>query len=471
MKKRSSLILAIIAILALGAVLLGVTATKSTKTGTATKAYDFTTVSTGTIEKSISTSGTLEPVSTVSVLAEMSGRIEKVYADYNESVRKGQVLVSLNTDMLKLQRLQALADVNKAQANHDLQLLDFQNKTKLALKGLVSDYDLASSKAGLAVYEATLNSAKAALEIIDTKLTQYALITSPIDGIVLDRAAEPGQSVVEGSSSNATSIFTLAEDLVNMEIKAEVDELDIGSVKVGQAVRFSIDSRPGLSYEGRVKAIHLVPSTTNNVVNYYVIISAANRDGNLLPGMTATIAFVVERKADVLTVANGALRYTPTSLSSAEIAKRTWLAGQGPLSAEERLAAAKRYDEALAASTAQASATGSTAKKGLAGMLMGGGGPMGGPPPGTTRTKSATASAGGSSATNAAPVAVKKALWYLDTDSSLQCVLVEVGVTDGIKTQVTPVSGPGGQDPSAAAAALEKLKVILKEKAAVSWQS
>lgn len=470
MKKRSRLILAVIALLALGAVLLGVSATKSAKTGTAAKAYDFTAVSTGTIEKSISTSGTLEPVSTVSVLAEMSGRIEKVYADYNEPVRKGQVLVSLNTDMLRLQRLQALADLSKAEANHALQLLDFQNKSKLAEKGLVSDYDLASSKSSLAVYEASLNSAKAALEIIDTKLNQYALIKSPIDGIVLDRAAEPGQSVVEGSSSNATSLFTLAEDLVNMEIKAEVDELDIGSVKAGQAVRFTIDSKPGVDYEGRVKAIHLIPSTTNNVVNYYVIISAANKDGNLLPGMTATIAFVVERKAEVLTVANAALRYTPTSLTSAEIAKRTWLAGQGPLTAEEKQAAEKRYDEALAASTAQApaSGSGSTANKGLAGMLMGG--PMGGPPPGAGRAKSATASAGGSGAASAAPVVVRKALWYLDNDGSLQPVLVEVGVTDGIKTQVSPLTFPG-QDPGSAAAALEKLKIILKEKAAVSWQS
>lgn len=464
MKKRSRLILAVIALLALGAVLLGVSATKSAKTGTAAKAYDFTAVSTGTIEKSISTSGTLEPVSTVSVLAEMSGRIEKVYADYNEPVRKGQVLVSLNTDMLRLQRLQALADLSKAEANHALQLLDFQNKSKLAEKGLVSDYDLASSKSSLAVYEASLNSAKAALEIIDTKLNQYALIKSPIDGIVLDRAAEPGQSVVEGSSSNATSLFTLAEDLVNMEIKAEVDELDIGSVKVGQAVLFTIDSKPGVNYEGRVKAIHLIPSTTNNVVNYYVIISAANKDGNLLPGMTATIAFVVERKAEVLTVANAALRYAPTGLTSAEIAKRTWLAGQGSLTAEAKLAAEKRYDEALAASAAKASASGSssTANKGLAGMLMGG--PMGGPPPGASRAKSATASAGGSGAASAAPVVVRKALWYLDTDGSLQPVLVEVGVTDGIKTQVSPLTFPG-QDPSSAAAALEKLKIILKEKA------
>lgn len=450
MKKRSTLVLAILALLALGAVLLGVTTTSSRKSGTATKSYDYTEVSIASIEKSISTSGTLEPVSTVSVLAEMSGRIEKVYADYNDSVKKGQVLISLNTDMLKLQRLQAVADVNKAQANYELQLLDFQNKTKLAEKGLVSDYDLASSRSSLAVYEASLNSAKAALDIIDTKLNQYALIKSPIDGIVLDRSAEPGQSVVEGSSSNATSVFTLAEDLENMEIKAEVDELDIGSVKVGQAVRFSIDSKPGLSYEGRVKAIHLVPETSNNVVNYYVIISASNRDGNLLPGMTATIAFVVERKADVLTVPNAALRFTPTSLSSAEIAKKTAIAALGKLDSSQKAEAEKSYDEALAAASAAktaASASTASSKTGLTSILQGGA--MGGPP-GMGRPKS-------SGSASPATATAKKALWYLDGSGILQCVLVEVGVTDGIKTQVSPASASEDN--------LEGLKVILKEKA------
>jgi HlyD family secretion protein len=461
MKKRWIIVIAgIVAIGIVAAVLIGARPQKS-----ATKAkqgYEFTTAKRGSIEKTISTSGTLEPVSKVSVLAQMSGRVESVTANYNDHVKKGQVLVSLNTDMLKLQELESQAAVQKAQATYDLDLLDWQNKSKLAEKGLLSDYDLASSKTTLAVAAAELASAKASFQVIETELTQYATIKSPIDGIVLNKNVEVGQSVVEGSSSNSTTLFTLAEDLSNMEIEAEVDELDIGGVKANQEVRFTVDSRPGVTYEGHVKEIHLIPETTNSIVNYYVIIAAPNKGSTLLPGMTATIQFIESKKSDILLVPNAALRYVPSSLSAAQIAKKTFLAGLSGLTPEERTAAEARYDAELSAAAGgkTTKATARTGTTGLAGMVMGGGGPgMGGGPGGPGGSRRSGASANGSAATGTqasepsqAEVA-KKALWYVDNSGEIQCVLVEPGVTDGLNTEVSEAEG------------LENLRIILKEKA------
>ena len=455
MKKKWALAGVALAVVAAAVVLLGVTAKKPAAGAVSSKSYQYTTVTKGSIEKSISASGSLEPVSTVSVLAQMSGRVEAVHADFNDTVKKGQVLITLNTDMLKLQRLDAQAAVNKAQASYDLQALDYGNKTKLAQKGLVSDYDLASSKSSLAVSAATLESAKASLAIIDTELNQYALITSPIDGVVLDKNVEAGQSVVAASSSSATALFTLAKDLSHMEIEAEVDELDIASVKVGQEVRFTIDSRPGTTYSGAVKAIHLVPTTTSNVVNYTVIISAFNKDGSLLPGMTATLSFIEQKKSDILVVPNAALRFTPSALSAAEIAKKVYIAGLGSLTPEEKAQAEAKYDEGQArASEAKADAAKKTGSGGLTGALMGGGPGFGGPPgEGGRRSGSSASSGAAAQGATQAEVLVRKPLWYLDPSGEFQCVIVTVGVTDGVNTEVSGAEG------------LEGMKIILKEKA------
>jgi HlyD family secretion protein len=456
MKKKWVFAAALAVLAAAGIIVLASAKTRTSQDGSqGKKSFEYATIAQGSIEKSISTSGSLEPVSTVKVLAQMSGRVEAVRANYNDKVSKGQVLASINTDMLKLQRLESEAAVRKAQASHDLQLLDFQNKTKLAAKGLVSDFDLATSKTSLAVLAAELASAQASLQVIETEINDYALIKAPISGVILDKNIEVGQNVVEGSSSNSTTLFTLAEDLDNMEIEATVDELDIASVKAGQEVRFTVDSKPGITFSGRVKELHLIPETSNSIVNYYVIISAPNRDGSLLPGMTATISFIEDKKSNILVVPNSALRFVPSALSAAEIARKTYFAGLGSLSAAEKAAAEARYDAELAAA-AGAAKSGTTAAKatGLTGMMMGGPG-MGGPggPPGS-RTSAGTASGTGPTAqATAAAITVRKALWYLDANGDYQCVLVTVGVSDGINTEVSGAEG------------LEGMKVILKEKA------
>jgi HlyD family secretion protein len=355
----------------------------------------------------------------------MSGRAEKVNVDYNDRVRKGQVLVELNTDTLRLEEIQARADVRKAQANYELQLVDFQNKQKLFEKNLLAEYDYKSSKASLEVYAAALSSSQAALEIIQTRLNNYARITSPIDGIVLDRNVDVGQSVVEGSSANAASLFTLAEDLSRMEIKAEVDELDISSIKDGQEVRFTVEADPNLTFHGTVREIRLIPETTDNVVNYYVMIDAANQEGRLLPGMTAEVQFIRERRSGVTIVPSAALRFQPTTLSEAEIQDLVFRAGLADLPADQREAALKARDEQRAALAADKTGGAQTRSRGLAGMLM----PARMP---GMRTGRRNGQEGG-----AAPAEVRKTLWYLDDGGKLAVALVSVGASDGRNSEIS----------------------------------
>ena len=352
--------------------------------------YEFATVKRSSVSSFVSSSGTLSPLSEVSVMAEMSGRVEKVFVDYNDKVAKGQVLALLNTDLLELQRKEAEAELRKARAAYELQALDERNKAKLFEKGLVSDYENKTSKATLESCAAALASAESALEVIELKLGSYARVVSPIDGIVLDRNVDVGQGVVEGSSSNSTSLFTLAKDLSRMEIKAEVDELDIASIKVGQEARFTVEACPGLSFEGKVREIRLVPESSDNVVTYYVMIAADNGEGRLFPGMTADIEFVEESREDVLVVPNAALKFTPPGLSEEEVARLVFAAGLSGLGEAERAEALARYDEA--AKAAKAASGGQAKAAGLAGMVMQGPG-AGGPPGMRSR---ATAKAGSS---------------------------------------------------------------------------
>jgi HlyD family secretion protein len=447
-KKRASLIIPVAAALACAAC----SGAKKSADGAAAPAkeqkYQFTAVSKGSIESTVSSSGTLEPVSEVSVLPQMGGRALKVYADYNQRVKKGQLLVELDTTMLKLSERESAAAVKKAQATYDLQATLVANNEKLAAKGLISEYDLASSKSSLKVDAAELESAQAALSTIQTQINNYAFVTSPIDGIVLARSVEAGQTVVEGSSSNSTSLFTLAEDLSKMEIEVDVDELDIGSIRSGQEARFTVEALPGKTIMGKVREIHLVPTESDNVVTYTVIVDAPNADGKLLPGMTAQVEFIKEKKDNVLIVPSAALRFQPAGLSAAEIAKMEFLAGLGDISAEEKAKAEAGYDEMQKAKAAEAQASKPAQASGLSGLMMGGGGPgFGGP---GQRRSGANGQSGAPAA--GAAVAVRKPLWYQGADGKLACAMVAVGATDGKNTEV---SGPAN---------LEGLKVILKAK-------
>jgi HlyD family secretion protein len=349
---------------------------------TANAEYDFTTIEKGSIDKTVSSSGTLEPVSTVNIVSQMSGIVEKVNVDYNDHVTKGQTLLEINTDMLKLQQQQQKAAVAKAKANYDLQLINYTNQQKLADKGLISDYELKTGKTTLDVNAAELSSAEAALKVVETEISQYAFIKSPITGIVLTKSVEVGQSVVEGSSSNSSTLFTIAENLTQMQIEATVDEIDIASILKGQTVQFTVEALVGKTFSGTVQTIHLEPTTTDNVVSYTVIIAVDNADGTLLPGMTAEANFIVSSQEDVLLVPNSALRYEPTTLTSEEIATK--------------------IQEA------------SIAKD----------------------TKTTSKAAETSSDTTATADDTTKNIWYLDDSGKLAVLAVKTGVSDGSNTVI-----------------------------------
>lgn len=437
-----------------------IAASSCTKNPAKGLSYEFATIGRGTIESVVSSSGTLAVLTSVSVLSQMSGRIETLSVDYNDRVKKGQVLATINTEMLKLSELQAQAAVDKAEANYALQELAVQNARTLADKGLLSDYDLKTSVATLDSARADLASAKASLQQIATEIEQYAIITSPIDGIVLQRDIDVGQSVLGGSSATSTALFTLTDDLSRMEIDAQVDELDISGIAVGQAVRFTVEAYPNETFSGTVKAIRLVPVTTNNVVYYDVMIDAYNKSGRLLPGMTANVSFIKSRKDNILVAPSTALRFTPTSLSAAEIKKEVYIAGLGEIDAERRQAVSARYDEEQKASSAsEATAQGPSGLSGLlGGVRMPGPGGFGGGfgpsrAPGGQAGRERGGSQGAASAGKGATPVAKKTLWYLDDSGRLAVTLVEPGLSDGFSTELAGAEG------------LEGRKVILKIKA------
>jgi HlyD family secretion protein len=417
------------------------------------QSYELTTIGRGSIESVVSSSGTLAVVNSVSVLAQMSGRIETLNVDYNDRVKKGQVLATINTDILKLNQMQAQAAVDKAKANYTLQVLAVQNAQTLADKGLLSDYDLKTAIATRDSAKADLSSAESSLAQIQTEIGQYAIISSPINGIVLQRGIDVGQSVVGGTGAASTSLFTLTDDLAKMQIDAQVDELDISGITPGQAVHFNVEAYPAETFAGKVSEIRLVPETTNNVVYYDVMINAYNKSGKLLPGMTANVSFVKQKKDNILMVPSAALRFTPPKLSAAEIKKAVFLAGLGNLSPDQLKAASERYD---AVQKAVAAGKAPPARSGLS-NIMGGmrfpGGGFGGPQrPAQGGQAGQNGVAGSPVSSAAAQAAAKKPLWYLDAAGNPAVTLVEPGLSDGLNTELV------------GAESLEGKKVIVKVK-------
>jgi len=408
--------------------------------------YEFTAIRRGTLERTVSSSGTINPVATVKVLPQMSGKVEKIYVDYNDPISKGDVLAELNTDMLKLKRDQQRATVVKARANYELQQINYRNQQALAEKELISEYELKTSKTNLDGQAADLAVAEANLRVIETEINQYAYITSPIDGIVLDRRINIGDTVADTSSSNSSAIFTLAENLREMQIEASVGELDVASVHKGLPVRFTLESLPGRSFSGEVETLRMVPTVTSNVVSYTVIVKVENLDGALMPGMTCAIDFIVESAEDVLTISNAALRYQPTSLSEEKIEEMIFNASLANMDEERR----KEALEARAQAQAQAQQAKNANQNASTGMtsLMGGGGGM--RMPGGGRQRGGRQGQGQNRET--APVIVIRNLWYIGDDGKLDVMQVRTGITNGSLTEIRTRED------------LEGKQVILREK-------
>ncbi|MCL2180731.1 MAG: efflux RND transporter periplasmic adaptor subunit [Treponema sp.] len=384
--------------------------------------YEFTSVRRGTLERTVSSSGTINPVATVRVLPRMSGKVEEVYVDYNDTVTRGQVLAQLNTDVLRLQRDQQQASVQKARANYELQLINYRNQEALAERNLISEYELRTSRTTLNNQAADLAVAEANFRVIETEINQYAFITSPIDGIVLDRNINVGATVVDSSSNNSTSIFTIAENLREMQIEATVGELDVTSVHKGQEVRFSLESLPGRRFIGIVETVRMIPSVSNNVVSYTVVINVENHDGSLLPGMTCAVDFIVERTEDVLLVSNAALRYQPTSLNADMISEMVFNASLANMNEEQRQAAV----EARSQSQQQRQTTQSGSSSPSITSLM----------TGQRAPRAPRGQEQGTQGGRAARVVVLRNLWFMNDSGRLDVMQVRTGISDGSSTQI-----------------------------------
>ena len=274
------------------------------------------------IENSVTATGTIEAVKTVTVGTQVSGIINKLFVDYNSVVKKGQVIAELDKQNLQSQLNSAKAQLSQAQANllsaqSDLayQKANYQRNKTLYNKGLISANDYEQSRLSWQTANATVaerrDAVAAAREEVSRAQTNlsYAVITSPIDGVVISKSVEEGQTVA--ASYSTPELFTIAKDLKDMRVKANVDEADIGGVKVGQRVTFTVDAYPNDTFEGAVTQVRQEATTTNNVVTYEVVISAPNQDLKLKPGLTANVNIYTEEIKNVLSVPSKALRYTP----------------------------------------------------------------------------------------------------------------------------------------------------------------
>jgi HlyD family secretion protein len=262
----------------------------------------------GTISNTVTATGTLEAVKTVDVGTQVSGVIEKIFVDFNSQVKKGQLLAQLDETPLLASLEQSKATVDQAEAQVKYQKATYERYKALVAKKLIaqSDFDLAEYNYNNAV--GSLNNAKSQYDKNKINLS-YARIYSPIDGTILNRAVEVGQTVA--ASFSTPTLFSIANDLTQMRVEAKVDEADIGQLVNGQRVEFTVDAFPSRKFSGEVTEIRLQPTTTNNVVTYTVVIGAPNPDNILKPGMTANATFFVTERKDILLVSAKATRFTP----------------------------------------------------------------------------------------------------------------------------------------------------------------
>ena len=278
--------------------------------------YETAVVTRGEISESITATGTIEPVTEVEVGTQVSGIIDKIYADYNSVVTKGQLIAEMDRVTLQSEVASQRAAYNGAKAEYEYQQKNYERNRGLHEKQLISDTDYEQSVYNYEKAKSNYESSQASLAKAERNLS-YATITSPIDGVVINRAVEEGQTVASGFET--PTLFTIAADLTQMKVVADVDESDIGGVEEGQRVSFTVDAYPNDTFEGTVTQIRLGEdsstssgsSTSSTVVTYEVVISAPNPDLKLKPRLTANVTIYTLDRKDVLSVPARALRFTP----------------------------------------------------------------------------------------------------------------------------------------------------------------
>jgi HlyD family secretion protein len=287
--------------------------------------YRTEAVTRGDVQLTVTATGTVNPVTTVLVGTQVSGTIKTLYADFNSRVKRGQIIAQIDPAFFETQLAQAQANTDRAQAGlRDAERILDQNKTLFA-RNLVAKNDYEAAETNFASAKAQLAQAQAALQAAETNLS-YTKIYSPVDGIVISRSVDVGQTVA--ASFQTPTLFTIAQDLTKMQINTNVAESDIGVVRVGQDAEFTVDAYPDSHFKGKVWQKRQAPITVQNVVTYDVVVQVNNSDLRLMPGMTANVAIIIETKRDALRITNAALRFRMTD-RPAESAGAAAKAGPG----------------------------------------------------------------------------------------------------------------------------------------------
>ncbi|HEX5364765.1 MAG TPA: efflux RND transporter periplasmic adaptor subunit [Gallionella sp.] len=307
MKKllRSPVALVLLALAAGGA---GLVTYRQYTAVTPEQQYRLERVETGNLSQTVSANGTINPVSLVNIGTQVSGTVKKLYVDFNSKVEKGQILLELDDALLAAQQKQSQANVQSATAALELADANEARMRNLYAQEYVSRQELDTAVQAKKSAEAQLQLTRAAVEKDRANLS-YSVIRSPVSGVVVDRTVDVGQTVA--ASLQTPTLFKIAQDLAKMQIDANFAEADIGSIRVGQTARFSVDAFANRSFQGAVRQIRLNPTTQQNVVTYDVVIDVNNPEQLLLPGMTAYVSIAVAERKDALLVPNGALRFRP----------------------------------------------------------------------------------------------------------------------------------------------------------------
>jgi HlyD family secretion protein len=347
----------------------------------AAPAYRLAAIERGNLESTVAATGSLGAVRTVQVGTQVSGQISAIYVDFNSKVKKGQLIARIDPTLQQQAVADAQAGVERAQATLAQTKAEYDRNKLLHDQKIVTDPEFNTAQLNYQLAKANATSAQIALDKARQNLS-YTSIYAPIDGIVVERDMDVGQTVA--ASLSAPQLFVIAKDLSQMQILATVDESDIGQIKTDQPVSFTVQAYPGRTFTGTVSQVRINSTTVNNVVNYTAVVAVANPDAKLLPGMTATVKFLIGSANDALSVPNAALRFKP----------------------------------AIAGNATGGASTGTR-----------------------TRVRNVSAAGAPKARADSAAVAVRDStvstLWYLDSAKTLKPVRVHTGLSDGSRTQVT----------------------------------
>ncbi|MEX2584233.1 MAG: efflux RND transporter periplasmic adaptor subunit [Gemmatimonadota bacterium] len=384
--------------------------------------YRLAEVARGDVEETVSATGTLNAVQTVTIGTQVSGRVIELHADFNDQVEEGQLLARIDPTLQQQQVRNAEASLERARADLRRMQQEFDRNETLFQQQVITESEFSQIEYSYAVARSSVTSAEINVEQARQNLA-YTAIYAPIDGVIIERNAEVGQTVA--ASLSAPQLYLMANDLSELEILASVDESDIGQIQAGQRVRFTVQAYREQEFEGTVRQVRLQSSSTENVVNYTVVVSVPNPGRRLLPGMTAVVDFVVQSAEDVFMVSNAALRFTPTEEMLAQVgdsmlpgaARRSGIGGAAVAGREVPPEMQARMAERMAA----------------------GGGPV---TPEVREQFAQRRAAGGAADPRGGGTAT---LWYLK-DGQLGVTRVRTGISDGVQTEIVgPDLEPGLQ--------------------------